>query len=68
LRDPNGETLRYTILGPWEVGSASGVLSYLSDDAAPLMGREAGSRVEITIGGAPVECEIVAIERAAEIG
>lgn len=42
---PDGQPMTYTILGPWEVDSDQGIISYLSPLGRSLMGRQAGAKV-----------------------
>jgi transcription elongation GreA/GreB family factor len=47
LEDAAGNTVAYSILGPWDADHERGVISYLSPFARLLMGKKPGERAEM---------------------
>jgi transcription elongation factor GreA-like protein/transcription elongation GreA/GreB family factor len=66
LRGADGGEVSFRILGPWELDYGKDVISYMSDEASAMMGKETGSRVELSTGKVSGEFEIAGIERIAD--
>ena len=61
-RTGDGETRTIVITGEDEADPAAGTIPYVAPVARALTGAEAGSTVTLTLRGAPVELEVVAVE------
>jgi transcription elongation GreA/GreB family factor len=57
-----GERRSVTITGEDEADPASGTIAYVAPVARALLGATAGSSVTVTLHGAPVELEVIAVE------
>ena len=60
-RTEDGETRTVTITGEDEADPAAGTISYVAPVARALTGAVAGSSVTVTLRGAPVELEVLAV-------
>jgi transcription elongation GreA/GreB family factor len=58
----SGETVCYTILGPWEVDPDQGILSYDSPVARKILNRRIGEEVTIELPSRRMELKLVALE------
>jgi len=58
----SGETVCYTILGPWEVDPDQGILSYDSPIARKILNRRPGEDVTIELPSRKLELKLVAVE------
>jgi transcription elongation factor GreA len=63
LRDPAGEELRYTLVGPREVDPSKGKISTVSPIGKAIIGRRQGEVVEVTTPAGKVRYQIRQVER-----
>ena len=62
LRNADGESRDYLVLGPWEAGEDDSIISYLSPLGKALMGHSAGDEVEAELPTGIVHFTIESIE------
>ena len=62
VRDADGSTQTYTLLGPPDADLSKGILNYQTPLARALMGRRPGESVRLKIADAVREVEILSIE------
>ena len=51
----------YTILGPWDVDSERGFISYLSPLGKALIGHNSGDEVAFEVPSGTIECKILEV-------
>ena len=61
VRDGKGESHKFTILGPWDVDAASGVISYMSPVGRALVGAGEGEEVTVTVAAGDIVYTVDAI-------
>ena len=61
-RTEDGGTRTVTLTGEDEADPATGTISYAAPVARALTGAVAGQSVTLTLRGAPVELEVIAVE------
>jgi transcription elongation factor GreA len=58
-----GDTIKYSILGPWDADFEAGILSYRSPIAKSMLGKKIGDEVEFKIDDAKRKYKIVSIDK-----
>jgi len=63
----SGETVCYTILGPWEVDPDRGILSYDSPVARQILNRRIGEEITIELPSRRMELKLLALENGIRV-
>ena len=66
LRDPEGATYAYTLLGPPDVDLPQGVINYLTPLGQALMGRKTGDHVQVVVDDESRDLEVLSIDNGLE--
>lgn len=64
LKNNIGDSIHYTILGPWESDPENGVISYLSPLGMQLSSLRTGDSIELIVDGKPFNYSIDSIDNA----